>query len=97
MNRNKKNEFKGTEGELLAMTRELDDMHNDLGMPAMWQSASEMIDAMREDESRARQSSRRSFLFGASAAAVGGAALLTLGTPALAGAIGRAGTKGTAL
>ncbi|MGC1237457.1 MAG: ferritin-like domain-containing protein [Acidimicrobiales bacterium] len=89
MRRNKKPEFAGTEGELVRMTRELDEMHNDLGMPAMWEGVERVIEATQRDEFFSRPSSRRTFLFGASAAAVGGAALLSAGMPGMAGAVER--------
>lgn len=91
MSKNNQSEFKGSESELLAMTRDLDDMHHDLGMPAMWAGVDHVIESMQEEESRARNSSRRTFLLGASAAAVGGAALLSMGVPSLAGAATRGG------
>jgi hypothetical protein len=91
MTSNNANEFMGTEGELLAMTRELDDMHNDIGMPAMWDGVEKMVEAMHEEQKRTRVSSRRSFLIGASAAVAGGAALLSVTTPSLAGALTRSG------
>ena len=79
-------EFAGTESELLAMTRELDDLHNDVGMPTMWSGVSNMIDNMSAEETR-RSTSRRTFLMGVSAAVAGGAALLSVGAaPLLAGA-----------
>lgn len=89
-----KQEFVGTESELTKMTRELDDMHNDIGMPAMWEGVDRMIESMHARETLTRQSSRRTFLLGAGAAAVGGAALLSVGAPSLAGALTR-GTTAT--
>jgi ferritin-like protein len=75
--------FAGTEGELLSMTRELDELHNDVGMPAMREGVSNMIDNMK---GAIRPTSRRTFLMGAGAAAAGGAAMLVIGTPSFAGA-----------
>ena len=46
------------------MTRELDELHHDVGMPAMAEAPAEM-----------RGTSRRTFLMGAGAAVAGGAAL----------------------
>ncbi|MGH3733920.1 MAG: ferritin-like domain-containing protein [Acidimicrobiales bacterium] len=91
MRRNKKREFLGTEGELVRMTRELDEMHYDVGMPAMWEGVERVIETSRRDEFLSRPSSRRTFLFGASAAVVGGAAVLSAGLPSIAGAAGRLG------
>jgi hypothetical protein len=82
--------FEGTERELLAMTRDLDSINNDVGMPAMWSGVSDMIDAMGDPAASSRHTSRRTFLFGVGAAVAGGAALLSVGaTPALAGAATR--------
>ncbi len=77
--------FQGTESELLAMTRDLDDMHHDVGMPAMWEGVSNMIDNM-SDTREPRSTSRRKFLFGVGGAVAGGALLSTGLTPLLAGA-----------
>ncbi|HEY1652328.1 MAG TPA: ferritin-like domain-containing protein [Acidimicrobiales bacterium] len=70
--------FQGSEHELHRMTDELDELHGDVGMPAM-------CDALETPSG----TSRRSFLFGAGAAVAGGA-LLAVGAggamPALAGA-----------
>jgi hypothetical protein len=79
--------FAGTEGELVSMTEELDELHHDVGMPAMRQGIANMIDSMKGQAST-RSTSRRTFLMGAGAAVAGGA-LLTVGgsaLPAMAGA-----------
>ncbi len=89
MKKNQSRTFVGTEAELQRMTRELDEMHNDLGMPAMWEGVERMIDAHHAETALNQHSSRRRFLFGAGAAAVGGAALLSVGAPSLAGALTR--------
>jgi hypothetical protein len=79
--------YNGTEGELRSMTRELDQLHHDVGLPAMEAGVSEMIDSMGAGR---RPNSRRTFLIGAGAAVAGGAALVAVGaTPALAGAAAR--------
>jgi hypothetical protein len=81
-----KETFEGTEGELLTMTTELDELHYDVGMPAMRAGISEMIANMK---GVVRPTSRRTFLMGAGAAVAGGAALMTVGgaaMPAMAGA-----------
>lgn len=86
-NNKKQNEFGGTESELLAMTRDLDELHQDVGMPAMWSGVSNMIDEIRGSGASSGGTSRRTFLLGMGAAVVGGAALLSVGAaPALAGA-----------
>jgi hypothetical protein len=77
--------FVGTEGELVAMTNELDQLHYDVGMPAMWEGVSNMVDHL-EGERAPRSTSRRTFLLGAGGAVAGGA-LLSVGLgPVLAGA-----------
>jgi hypothetical protein len=78
--------FSGTESELLAMTRDLDDLHNDVGMPAMRQGITDMIENMKGTAFSSSGHSRRTFLMGAGAAAAGGAALMVIGSPAMAGA-----------
>jgi hypothetical protein len=79
-----KETFEGTEGELLSMTKELDELHYDVGMPAMRQGVANMIEGMKGGIA---PTSRRTFLMGAGAAAAGGAALLVVGaSPSLAGA-----------
>jgi hypothetical protein len=81
----RKEVFAGTESELLSMTKDLDELHYDVGMPAMRQGVSEMIDNMKD--SVVRPTSRRTFLMGAGAAAAAGGAMMIVGaTPALAGA-----------
>jgi hypothetical protein len=73
--------FEGSEHELLTLITQLDELHYDVGMPAM----DEATDHMRGP----RNTSRRSFLMGAGAAVAGGAALAAVGgsaLPALAGA-----------
>ena len=77
------------------MTRDLEDLHQDVGMPAMRRGVSEMIDNMKGG---IRPTSRRTFLMGAGAAAAGGAALMVIGgTPAMAGASTRELTSAKAL
>jgi hypothetical protein len=90
--KNNKTTFVGSEHELLTMTHELDELHNDVGMPAMMAGVDRMVESMREKrgEVMARATSRRTFLLGAGAAAVGGATLL--GAPSLAGALVRPST-----
>jgi len=84
-NKSEKPGFVGTESELVAMTNELDELHYDVGMPAMWEGVSNMIDNL-ESARTSRSTSRRSFLLGAGGAVAGGA-LLSVGLgPVLAGA-----------
>jgi hypothetical protein len=79
----RKEVFEGTEAELGSMTKDLDELHNDVGMPAMRAGVSEMIDNMKGGVG---PTSRRTFLMGAGAAAAGGAAMLVMGAPSMAGA-----------
>ena len=64
MSKNKTKTYEGSEHELHAQTLELDELHHDVGMPAMAEALAEM-----------RGTSRRTFLMGAGAAVAGGAAL----------------------
>ena len=57
-------EFAGTESELTAKTKELDELHNDSAMSSMWAGVSDMIDGMRGAEGIKRSTSRRTFLDG---------------------------------
>ena len=65
MSKNKTKKYQGSEHELQAQTRELDELHHDVGMPAMARALGEM-----------RGTSRRTFLMGAGAAVAGGAAVV---------------------
>lgn len=90
--RTKRSEFTGSESELAAMTRELDELHHDVAEPSMWAGVSTMIDGVRG--ATARPTSRRLFLMGTGAAVAGGAALLAVGsTPGLAAAATRADSR----
>jgi hypothetical protein len=71
MSKNKTKKYEGTERELQARTVELDELHHDVGMPAM----AEALGAMRG-------TSRRTFLLGAGAAVAGGA-VVAVGSGAL--------------
>jgi hypothetical protein len=79
--------FAGSEHELRARTTELDELHHDVGMPAMVQALAEM-----------RGTSRRTFLLGAGAAVAGGAALAvgSGAVPTLAAASTRRLSRSTA-
>lgn len=97
MRNHKKFEFTGTEGELRAMTRDLDGLHNDVGMPAMWSGVSEIVDTLHDD-ALTRSTSRRGFLLGAGGVLASGAALLSIGSnPLLVGAAQRSIAKGGSL
>jgi hypothetical protein len=76
--------FAGTESELISMNRDLEDLHNDVGLPAMREGVAAMIEGMGGGT---RATSRRTFLLGAGAAAAGGAAMMVVGgSPVMAGA-----------
>ena len=64
VSKDKTKQYEGSEHELRAQTLELDELHHDVGMPAMAQALGAM-----------RGTSRRTFLLGAGAAMAGGAAL----------------------
>jgi hypothetical protein len=76
--------FAGTDTELSSMTKDLDELHHDVGVSAMREGVATMVDGM---QGATRITSRRTFLLGAGAAAAGGAAIMVIGgAPALAGA-----------
>jgi hypothetical protein len=78
--------FAGTEAELTSMTKDLDELHQDVGVPAMRDGITSMIENM-EEPTAPRATSRRTFLLGAGAAAAAGGAMMVVGgVPALAGA-----------
>lgn len=87
-NRRKNEAFSGTERELHAMTSDLEQLHQDVGVPAMEDGVVTMLDAM---DSPRRPTSRRAFLLGTGAAVASGAALWAYSglSPALAGAATR--------
>jgi hypothetical protein len=64
VSKDKSKRFKGSEHELRAQTTELDELHHDVGLPAMAEALAEM-----------RGTSRRTFLLGAGAAVASGAAM----------------------
>ena len=70
MSKNKTKTYEGTEHELQARTIELDELHHDVGLPAMAQALGTMSGT-----------SRRTFLLGAGAA-VAGTAAVAVGTGA---------------
>ena len=79
--------FQGSDAELSALTKDVDELHHDVGVPAMSEGVSTMLDSMGGG---GPSTSRRAFLLGAGAAAAGGAAMLVVGgTPVRAGAATR--------
>jgi len=83
--RTRKNQIETTEAEISRMTGDLEDLHHDVGMPAMHETLAVWAEDLRGATSRATD--RRTFLLGAGALAVGGAALVAVNrTPGVAGA-----------
>jgi Ferritin-like domain len=68
VSKDKTKKFKGSEQQLRAHTLELDELHHDVGMPAMAEALAGM-----------RGTSRRTFLLGAGAAVAGGTAVVVGG------------------
>lgn len=74
-----------SEAELRAMTRDLDDLHHDVGMPTMKEALAGWSDAFRAGT--ARPTNRRTFLLGAGGALAGVGVLAAVATtPGLAAA-----------
>jgi hypothetical protein len=84
----KHREIPVTEVEIVAKTRELDEMHHDVGLPALRDGVATWSDEIRTGA--ARPHSRRLFLFGAGGALAGGTAVAALlANPGLAAAATR--------
>ena len=83
MSKPSKEIFAGTEGELVSMTTELDELHRDVGVPAMREHVADMIEGVAGS---LLPTTRRSFLLGAGAVAAGGAAIMIGGAPTWAAA-----------
>lgn len=71
-----------SEGELLAMTKQLDEMHRDEALPAMKKAVSEWVASFRDTtEGKAvKASSRRTFLLGTAGVGAGGLVLAACGS-----------------
>jgi len=83
--RNRKQQIETTEAEISRMTGDLHDLHHDAAMPAMHEALAVWAEGVQGATSRATD--RRTFLLGAGALAVGGAALVAVNrTPGVAGA-----------
>ncbi len=67
----------GSESELRRMTAELDEIHNDLSLPALRQAVAQVTEELRDEHGTGgrRRTSRRTFLLGTGAVAVGGVVL----------------------
>lgn len=71
--------------EIARMTRDLDQLHHDAGMPAMFDAVAELTDAVRAGAAKATD--RRTFLLGTGGLVAGAGILAAIGsTPALAAA-----------
>ncbi len=71
-----------SDSELQAMTRQLDEMHRDQGLPALKAAVAEWVSSFREagDGVGRRASSRRTFLLGAAGVGASGALLAACGS-----------------
>jgi len=67
----------GTEAELRRMTAELDEIHNDLSLPALREAVATMREELLDEHGAGgrRRTNRRTFLLGTGAVAVGGVVL----------------------
>jgi hypothetical protein len=82
----KRETMQASESEIHRMTRELDDLHHDVGMPAMRASINEWRDDVGSKTKK--PTNRRTFLIGAGGVLAGGAALFAVGAPPLSGVAG---------
>ena len=81
----RRHEIAVSEAEILEMTEDLDQMHNDQGVPALQTSMAEWHDQIRSGTSK--PTSRRTFLLGVGGAVAGAGVLAVVGgTPGLAAA-----------
>ena len=71
-----------SDSELMAMTKQLDEMHRDQGLPALKSAVAEWISSFREagEGVSRRASSRRTFLLGAAGVGASGALLAACGS-----------------
>ncbi len=81
--------FNGTERELAAMATQLNELHHDLAVLVMRDGMDNVIQGLRDGAQLGHEASRRTFLRGAGVALDGGAALLSVGAPSIAGAVSR--------
>jgi hypothetical protein len=79
--------IEATEFEVAAMTRDLEGLHHDVGLPAMKEAMAGWTDAFRSGTTR--PTNRRTFLLGVGGALAGAGVLVAVATtPSLAGAAG---------
>jgi hypothetical protein len=87
-------EIAATEAELVEKTREIDELHHDVGVPALREGVAAWSEEIRTGIGRPH--SRRLFLLGAGGVVAGGAALAALmSTPGLAAAAATSGSGGS--
>lgn len=78
-------EIAATEAEIVTMTKELDELHYDVGMPAMREGVAELRESLRFTTTKS--TSRRTFLLGTGGAIAGVGVLAAIAsTPGLAAA-----------
>lgn len=92
--KNRRPHIETTESELRAMTRDLDDLHHGVGLPAMKEALTGWSEALRTGT--ARPTNRRTFLLGAGGALAGvGVLAAVAANPGLAAAAGSTVTPTT--
>lgn len=71
-----------SDGELLAMTKDLDEMHRDQGLPALKSAVSDWVSSFKDAGGAAgrKASSRRTFLLGAAGLGASGLVMAACGT-----------------
>ncbi len=90
----RKHQMETSEAEIARMTTELDELHHDVGMPALQAALAEWSDDLGSDTPRTAD--RRAFLIGAGGVLAGGAALVAMtSNPVLAAAASRVSGSST--
>lgn len=90
--RKHKREIAASEAEIVTMTTELDELHHDVGVPALRESMAEWRESVRS--AGTRSTSRRTFLVGAGGAVAGLGVLAAVGSaPGVAAAASSSGTS----
>lgn len=86
-----------SDGELIAMTRELDQMHHDQALPAMRSAISEWVESIKEARRGATQraANRRTFLLGGAGLGVSAAVLAACSSSSSPGAASSSTTMGS--